>query len=122
MRVKLAIITIAFLLLVAINVSAYGILHFRLQRMMWEAVVRTDAVTIGHMFAREDVDKGKARLYVLSTDEREDGNTGKHEGPFELWTWPTGRDTPTRIHSQAFVDSYNSTMKRLTKEKGDGGK
>ncbi len=63
--------------------------------------------------AMDDFREGHLVLYTLSSESEKPQYTGKHDGPFEIWTYPFSPDLGRahRYSKEQFVDFYNRKMR-----------
>ena len=109
------VITIGGLFVLA-SAGAILVLQVRHNRELWLCHLAADgyAQLAASLRAIHDYRTGQLRIFVLKPDGREEF-TGRKDGPYELWTWPThptlGRTST--MADEAYVNRYNLRMRSM---------
>ena len=114
-------VTLLIVALLLTNLLTAGVLVFALrqERIQWRTQMYGMAWYAATLQAAGDYDSGNMRLLEAA----EGGGiefTGRSEGPFEVWTWPSypelqfpGLSRPVEYTTERFVASYNRHMRKM---------
>ena len=102
------------LLLVTNAATAVLLVRQSWHNTMWELKMEGQAPYGATLQASADFRAGHLRLYRLTLDGPHEF-TGKTEGQFEIWTWPSHADTghPFAYTAERFVEAYNTRMRNM---------
>lgn len=103
--------------LVATNLVTAGLLvkAYSWDQMWLRFELQTQATSHGGMWAMNDFRAGKFRqLRLVSAAVGRIEDTGRRDGPFEIWTWTYVDGAPgSREAAEAFVAMYNGKMRHM---------
>ena len=119
---SLPILKVALLVLLLLNLFLSILLSRALWREKcgWRAQIYGMASYAGSLQAKADYHAGNLRLYKIAV-EGDIKFTGRTDGPFEIWTWPTHPvlGEPEKYSSETYVDFYNKRMRSLQEVQPD---
>lgn len=79
---------IVVILVVVFMVSFHFLVRALVANFDWQQCVELSAPLNGAMFARQDFQSGKLRLFVISGARSNDKYSGTNDGPFQIWFPP----------------------------------
>ena len=114
---------LALALMISLGALAFFCVYYRMQIFLWQSETGAEAYLNGCTFASEDFRSGRLRLYVISGDRDQDVDSGKKEGPFEIWYHQYfSSPSPMSYSIEQTVRGYNDRMRNMQKHPEDFGR
>ncbi len=99
-------------LLIPVALLACAILLF--ERMTWRMQLESNAIMVGHYFAKDAFARGELILYEADFEGDDTTFTGRVEDGFEIWTWPVPNgflSSAMRTSESEIIRSFNRAMR-----------
>ncbi|MGA3285282.1 MAG: hypothetical protein ABSD57_12605 [Verrucomicrobiota bacterium] len=104
---KVAIMSLA----IAFLISLGFLVHVLWVNSLWKQEVAVHSIYEGWEQAKHDFQKGKLRLFEFHGKNEKDKFSGRHQGPFEIWTVEYDPSLYVeRFSQEQWVESYNQCM------------